>query len=54
MSRLFEASSLAGIGLIVNAAPALLASRGTDPMAWGSLIAGALAIVKREGVRHGK
>lgn len=47
MNRITEASSMAGIGLIVQALPALLVNRA-DPMAWGGVIAGVLAILKRE------
>lgn len=48
MNRLAEASSMAGIGLVLTAIGPLFQSRGKDPMAWGQLIAGALAIWKRE------
>jgi len=51
MNRITEASSIAGIGLIVAALPQLLASKGTDAAAWGSLVAGVFAIFKREGAR---
>jgi hypothetical protein len=54
MNRFTEASSLAGIGLIVNALPALIASKGTDTQAWGSLLGGVFglfAIFRREGSR---
>jgi hypothetical protein len=49
MNRLGEASSMAGIGLILNALGALATSGGKDPMAWGQVIAGIFAILKKEG-----
>jgi hypothetical protein len=49
MGRIFEASSMAGFGLILNALPELLASGGKSPIAWGQVFAGIFAVVKKEG-----
>lgn len=52
MNRFTEASSFAGVGLIINALPVLLASKGTDTQAWAALLGGVFglaAIFKREG-----
>ena len=43
--RIFEASSWAGIAAIINALGSLVATQGTDPVAWGTLAAGIAAIV---------
>jgi hypothetical protein len=45
MSRLFEASSWAGFAGIITALAQIVASQGTDPMAWGTFIAGVIAVV---------
>ena len=40
---------MAGVGLILTALGPLVVSKGRDAMAWGQLIAGIMAIVKKEG-----
>ena len=44
-SRLFEASSWAGIAAIIHAVATLVTTQGTDPAAWGVLASGIAAVV---------
>lgn len=44
-TRIFEASSWAGIAAVIHAVAALVATQGTDAVAWGTLAAGLAAIV---------
>lgn len=47
-SRLFEASSWAGLAAILHAVATLMATNGTDVPAWGALAAGIAAVVVPE------
>ena len=49
LNRIFEASSWAGLSGILYSLAQLVESGGTNPVAWGSLIAGIAAIVIPEG-----
>jgi len=44
-SRLFEASSWAGIAGVIHAVAELVATQGASPQAWGVLIASVAAVV---------
>lgn len=44
-TRIREASSWAGLAALIQAVAQLVATQGTDPMAWGTLAAGIAAIV---------
>lgn len=50
-SRLKEASTWAGLGLVATSLSACIASKGTDVQAWAGLAGGLAAIVLREGQR---
>lgn len=47
MGRLFQASSMAGFGLLFNALQALVVNH-RDPVAWGQVVTGVLAVVVDE------
>ncbi len=49
--RLREPSTWAGMGLICQSLAALLASKGADPQAWAGALAGAAAVLMKEGAR---
>ena len=44
-TRIFEASSWAGLAAVIHAVASLVASQGMDAAAWGTLAAGVAAIV---------
>jgi hypothetical protein len=45
--RLKEPSTYAGLGLILQAVAQLIASKGTDPTAWGVLIPALVAVFRK-------
>ena len=49
LDRLKEPSTAAGIGILWSAVPELIATGGASPMAWGQVVAGVVAIAKKEG-----
>ncbi|WP_156396937.1 hypothetical protein [Noviherbaspirillum sp. Root189] len=48
MDRINEASTWAGLGLMVPAIGELVMTGGKSATAWGQLIGGLIAIIKRE------
>ena len=44
-----EPSTWAGIGLVAQSIGMLLASKGADGTAWAGLVAGLVAVFRREG-----
>lgn len=48
MKRLSEPSTWAGIGLVSQVVPSLIASGGKDVQSWAALLAGIAAILKKE------
>ena len=48
MNRLKQPSTWAGLGLILQAIGALIASKGTDAQAWAALAGGVGAVVLNE------
>ena len=52
--RMCEPSSWVGLSAVLAGIGGLVASKGTDPMAYAQIIGGAIAVVKPEGANQVK